>query len=326
MPQLEHDEVNVQPQIFLATTPATAQTRRMLRVRALDLLARLGDFGEGPCVAVLCVVQGAASVDIVLLRPRSVLVGTFQEADAPIDIHRDHSWLVEARAARAAVLRVLEEGGKGQRGEGETVFFPPHPLPLSPSQLGSPVAAVIVAPSLPAESRIVLDVEDHRQRVKVLGLDELAPLAAMLQAGAQLDQSATEAIAKQLGGSLWHDGERFVFELGLAPYELRLVSGDARQRFPLLEGANILGRRALPLQYEYRLAFPGDDSISADHAILICSPDGRVVLRDTSTNGSYIRLMDGGEERIHRAERSLTPGTILRIGETLLRLEPNSEF
>lgn len=295
------------PQLFLASTPATAHARRLLRMRALDLHARLSRINDEPCVGMLNMEHDESVIDLVLLRPRSVLVGMLKEVDTPLDIRRDHPWLAEARAARAAVLQLLEQSAT-----------------FSPAQFGTPIAAVIVVPAVHAESQIVLDVEDHRQRVKVLGLNELAPLAAMLQAGAQLDQAAMEQIGEQLGGRLWHNGERLQFELGLVPYELRVLSNGG-QRYPLIEGANILGRRTTPLQYEYRLAFSGDDSISADHAILICAPDGRVVLRDTSTNGSYIRAMDGGEERLHRSERALSPGTILRIGETLLRLEQKSE-
>ena len=190
---------------------------------------------------------------------------------------------------------------------------------LPPEPLGNPVAAIIITPALPPSSQIALDIEDHRQRVKVLEIGELAPLASMLQADAQLDLAAMQQIAAQLDARLWHDGERLLFEISLTPFALRVLSRDSPPQ-PLLEGANIIGRRAAPLQQEYRLTITGDDTISADHAVLVCDGE-RVVVRDTSTNGTLVRTSDGVETLLQHGEAALAPGSVLRTGETELRLE-----
>lgn len=292
------------PQIYLAQTPTSALRRRMLRVQALELRDRLARIDPGPCYVVLQLGEaGAPRMDVAILRPRSVIIGLLKTVDTPLDIGRDHPWLLEARQARAMLVAQLTAN--------ETA--PP------PWAIGTPIAAVIISPQLPAESQITLDVEDHRQRVKVLTIDELAPLAAMLQAGAQLDEAAMQQLVAQLGARHWHNGERLLFEIGLAPYRLAVIGRDSPP-LTLLEGATVIGRRTAPLHYEYRLTITGDDSISADHAVLVCDGE-RVVLRDTSTNGTLITTADSAAQMVHLSEISIVPGTVIRIGETEVRLE-----
>ncbi|KAB8144016.1 FHA domain-containing protein [Chloroflexia bacterium SDU3-3] len=285
------------PQIFLAQPPATAQARRTLRAHALELAAQLVRVAEGPCYAILNIEPAESEpIDMLLLRPRSALVALVRQAEGPLRVQGGHPWLAQARQARADALAML--GG------------------LAPA-LGTAVAAVVAAPRIPEGSSIALDVEDHRQRVKLLGFDELAALASMLQAGAQLDEAAMRGAAQALDAQLWHNGERLLFEIGLAPYVLRRGDGAT---LPLLEGASVVGRRKQAIQHEYRLTIEGDDAVSADHAIIVCAPSGRLLLRDTSTNGTYIRAPGGSEQRIHHAEQAIAPDTIIRLGETELAL------
>ena len=297
----------MQPQIYLAQTPTTAEARRHLRARALGLAEQLARISEGPCIALLGVNAGP---DLVLLRPRSVIVALIHDAQGPIELLPSGIWidrttgntlfdgqpLAQVRRVRAALAQQLD--------------------PLL--GLGTITGALVVSPTLHPESHVALDIVDHRERIKLLGMDELAPLASMLQAGAHLDEAAMRGIIGMLGGRLWHNGERLLFEVGLAPYRLGHTTGVA---LTLLEGENVIGRRTTPLGREFRLTIEGDDTISADHAVLVCAADGQAIVRDTSTNGTLIRSPEGGELRIHHTEQLITPGSIICMGETRLRLE-----
>lgn len=314
----------VHPQIYLAQTPATAHARRMLRIRALDLSARLGQIADdGPCSVVLNLAAAThETADLLVLRPASAIVGLIKDIDGPLDIQSNGQWTIRAtgasvygtqgrtpiaqlRRVRAAICRQLDVADRALA-----------------AQLGTLIGALIVAPATHPATSATLDVEDHRQRIKLLGLDELAPLASMLRAGASLDEAAMHTIAAIFDARRWHDGTRLLFEIGLAPFQLRLLPRNDRpaRSLALLEGASIIGRRTAALQYEYRQTIDDDDTISADHAAIICATDGQVTLRDTSTNGSYI-IVDGGEQRVHRAQQLIVPGDVIRLGETELRLE-----
>lgn len=298
----------MQPEIYLAQIPATPQARRQERAFALELAQQLARISEGPCAALLGL--GGEYPDVLLLRPRSVIVGLICDSTGPIDLLPTGTWidrtsgngllggkpLARVRHARTTLVQRLS----------------------NVTGLGTITGALVISPTLHVESQVVLDIEDHREQIKVLGMDELAPLASMLQAGAHLDEVAMRAIISALGGRLWHNGERLLFEVGLARYRLAHTSGVV---LTLLEGENVIGRRTAPLQREFRLTIEGDDTISADHAVLICTADGRAIVRDTSTNGTRIRLSEGSELRIHHAEQPVTPGCIIRMGETELRLE-----
>ncbi len=201
----------------------------------------------------------------------------------------------------------------------------------APRLLGTPAAthpfdrtvgALIIAPSTHAESRVSLEIGDHRQQIKLLGLDELPALAGMLRLSVQLPEAAIQAIANELfSGRLWHDGARFLFDLAAPRFQLRLLGDDARPQklLPLLEGENLLGRRRSSQHYEHRLTLSGDELISADHALITCGDDW-AALRDISKNGTWITPPGGAEERV-RGERTIFPGTLLRMGMTRALLE-----
>jgi hypothetical protein len=175
-----------------------------------------------------------------------------------------------------------------------------------------------------AESRISLDVGEHRQWLKVLGLDELPGLAAMVQLGTQLAEEWIRLIVSEIfGGRPWHDGERLLFELAPGRFQLRLLAeGDrAEEVLPLIEGENLIGRRRQASGHEHRLTLAGDDLISSDHARIVCHGSDRVTLHDTSKNGTWVASQGGPEERLHGAERAIGPGTVLRMGVTRMRLE-----
>lgn len=312
------------PLIYVGQTPETPPARRMLRERALDLHARLRQMAD-PAALLLgaAPAPGEPPLDMLLLRDGLALAGSFHEGDEPVDVQADGQWV--RRESRARL--------RGPRGE-----TPLEALrrardlaraalePLLPEQIARPpwrmVGALIFAPATPPDSQIALDVDDHRQQLKVLGLDELPALAALLRNGPALDETALRVAMRGLGGRLWHDGARLLFELAYAPLRLRLLDTSGQPTMALIEGANMIGRRAAPLRYEYRLSIPGDDLMSNDHAVLVCTLDGRSVLRDTSTNGTWITPPGAAEERVHRTDREVRPGTLLRMGMTQLMLEP----
>ncbi len=157
----------------------------------------------------------------------------------------------------------------------------------------------------------------------MLGLDELPALAGMVRLGAQLPEAALRAIAAEVfEGQLWHDGARFLFDLAGPRFQLRVLGDGARPEklLPLIEGANIVGRRRSSQRHEHRLTLSGDELVSGDHALIVCGDDEWASLRDLSKNGTWITPPGGTEERI-RGERTIFPGTLLRMGMTHARLE-----
>jgi FHA domain len=314
------------PQIYIGTTPETSTRRRALRTLAMDLRARLRPQREPlPTLVLLHVaVEGAGTVDMVVLRPNVLIVGAVRAVDGPLDM-RHATWSdlrgamvrdPEGRTPLAAVgyqrdtlrARLLE---RAPAGSPESHY------------LQRAIAAVVCAPALPPESRIALDIEDHRALRKVLGLDELPGLSVMASSGVRLPEASLIELAEQLGGRMWHDGSRLLFELAPARYRLRLLGDEraTRTALPLIEGENLLGRRRTARPHEHRLTIAGDDLISSDHAVIICHDDGRVSLRDISKNGTWMTLPDGPETFVHSLERTITPGTILRLGETRMLLQ-----
>jgi hypothetical protein len=341
------------PQIYLGQTPATAPERLMLRERALDVHAALrtgpGRPDQEPIYLLFNFAAGDASaeqsVELLLLSPGAAIVGAVRAFPGPIEVTPDGRWtdLATGAALRDGRGRTPLQVVRGQRDavrarlqqEAAPLLASMSDLPtLSRSGLELPssgtrpfertVGALICAPATHPESRISLDVDDHRQWLKILGLDELAGLAAMLRAGARLPEDLMHWIAGDLfGGRLWHDGETLLFELAQSRFQLRhLDDGAPIQRvLPLIEGENVVGRRKTPRRYEHRVTISGDDLISSDHVRLICADGSQVRLRDTSKNGTYLLRPDGSEERLRGEERSIGPGALIRIGVTRLRLE-----
>jgi hypothetical protein len=329
----------VYPQLYLGQIPTTAPARRALRERALDLHAALRaarapeptyallnfavDAGPGPAAT-------PHEVELLLLRPNAVIVGAIREYAGPIEVSPGGHWLQSATGAAIhdergrTPLQVVDEQRDAvrERLDQESARLLDGPADARPFE--RTVAALICAPAIHPESRISLDVDEHRRWLKVLGLDELPGLAAMVRSGVRLSEDAMRQIATEVfEGRLWHDGERLLFHLAPDRFQLRLLAEGDRAEVvrPLMEGENIVGRRRAAQRYERRVTLAGDDLVSSDHARIICGDDDQVILRDISKNGTGITLPDGSEELVHRAERVLAPGAMLRMGVTRMRLE-----
>jgi len=332
----------VYPQIYLGHTPGTGAERRALRALAIDLGARIqAGRAQEPTTLLLHFSAGAGpaqAIDLLLLRPNAVIVGalrayhgpivalpgarwTYRDGE-PIREARDRTPIQHVRLQRDAVRDRLDQAAAGV---------------LDPSSGSAPgafertIGALICVPSTHPESRISLDVNDHRQQLKVLGLDELPALAAMVRTGARLSEQAMRTIAAEVfAGRLWHDGTRFLFDLAPARFQLRVLadpssgqgqSGARGERvLPLMEGETVMGRRRAPQQGEYRLTLGGDELISGDHALIAYDDGERVALRDISKNGTWMTPPGGTEERV-RGERVIVAGTLLRMGMTRMQLE-----
>jgi hypothetical protein len=322
----------VYPQIYLGHSPNTGSARRALRALALDLRARIHAARAAEPTTLLLhfsAAEAADAIDLLLLRPNVVIVGAVRAYGGPIETlpsgqwrdgasgtelrePRDRTPLQHVKAQRDAVRERLDQAAALLLGAG-----------AGKRPFERAIGALIFAPATHPESRISLDVGDHRQQLKVLGLDELPALAGMVRTNAALTDAAIRAIATEVfAGQLWHDGARFLLDLAPARFQLRVLAdgGRAERQLPLIEGENVIGRRRAPQHFEHRLTLSGDELISADHALITCGDDDSVTLRDTSKNGIWITLPGGTEERV-RAERAITPGTLLRMGVTRVRLE-----
>ena len=321
------------PQIYLGAIPNTVDQRRSLRALALDIRARIHSTRASEPTTLLLHFQAGESavplIDLLLLRSSAVLVGAIRSYYGPIESlpggqwrrrdtgeplreERDRTPIQHIKLQRDAVRAQLEAAA-------------PHLLgaPTSAHAFDRTVGALIIAPSTHPESRVSLEISDHRQQIKLLGLDELPALASMLRLGVQLSGATIQAIASELfGGRLWHDGARFLFHLAAPRMQLRLLGDGTRPEklLPLIEGENLVGRRRSAQHHEHRLTLAGDELISADHALIICGDEDWAALRDTSKNGTWITPPGGTEERV-RGERVIFPGTLLRMGMTRARLE-----
>jgi len=324
------------PQLYIGQIPATAAERRVLRARALDLHAALrAPRAPAPTCALLnfAAIDGPGALratDLLLLRPNSVIVGAIRTFPGPIEVTPDGRWTLLATGApirEARGLTPLQLIGAQRDAVRDRLDQEAAGL-LGPQAGTRPfertIGALICAPTAHPESRISLDVDDHRHWLKVLGLDELAGLAAMARTGVWLDEEPMHTIAGELfGGQLWHDGQRLLFELAPGRFQLRLLTedGQAERVLPLAEGENVVGRRRVAQANEPRVRLDGDDLISSDHARIICGDDDQVILRDTSKNGTWVAQPGEPEEGVHSMEYTIGPGTLLRMGMTRMRLE-----
>jgi hypothetical protein len=259
-----------------------------------------------------------------------VIVGAIRAFPGPIEVTPDGHWTLLATGAPIReehglaplqVVRAQRDAVRDRLDQGAVRLLGPE-SGTQPFQ--RTIGALICAPATHPESRISLDVDDHQRWLKILGLDELAGLAAMAHTGAQLDEQAMREIAGELfDGQLWHDGARFLFELAPSRFQLRLLAedGQAERVLPLAEGENVIGRRRATQAHELRVTLSGDDLISSDHAWIIAGDDDRVVLRDTSKNGTLVALPGQPEQRVHGVEYTIGPGALLRMGMTRMRLE-----
>src|SRR5262249_29813760 len=247
----------VYPQIYLGHTPATARERHLLRGRALDLEAvlRTGRAPE-PTFLLLNFSGGdqpaERDVELLLLRPSAVIVGAVREYPGPIEVMPGGRWRlrnsgepIHERDDRTPLQLIKEQRDAiRERLNARAARLIDGPTQAQPFERA--IGALICAPSTHPDSRISLDVDEHHQLLKILGLDELPGLAAMARLGARLHDEGLQAIASDIfSGRLWHDGTRFLFELAPCPFRLRLVGGDARgdSVLALMEGQNVVGRR-----------------------------------------------------------------------------------
>jgi hypothetical protein len=266
---------------------------------------------------------------MLLLRPNAAIVGAVRAYHGPIESLPGGQW---RRRDTGEPLREARDRTPIQHVKLQRDAVRAQLDAAAPRLLGAPpdahlfdrmAGALIIAPGTHAESRVSLEIGDHRQQIKLLGLDELPALAGMLRLGVQLPAPAIQSIVSELfGGRLWHDGARFLFELAAPRFQLRLLGDGTRPEklLPLIEGENLLGRRRSAQHNEHRLTLAGDELISADHALITCGDDEWAALRDTSKNGTWITPPGGTEERV-RGERTIFPGTLLRMGVTQARLE-----
>jgi hypothetical protein len=342
------------PQLYIGQVPGSASERYVLRERALDLHAALRGGSrpraeQEPTLLLLNFLIGDRSVpqpvELLLLRPNAAIVALVRSYSGPIEVTPDGRWtdLASGAALRDGLGRTPLQVVRAQRDavraclqrSAATLLEPALDTGPAlvrgamelPSAVDRPfertVGAFICAPATHPESRISLDVDDHRQWLKILGLDELAGLAAMLRSGARLSETALHTIAAELfGGRLWHDGEKLLFELVPGRFQLRLLGEGPPEAaiLPLIEGENVIGRRKSTRHHEHRVTLSGDDLVSSDHARLVCG-DEQITLRDISKNGTYLLQPDGSEEPLRGADRILVPGALLRMGVTRLRLE-----
>jgi hypothetical protein len=323
----------VYPQIYLGDIPTTSDQRRGLRALALDIRARIHATRAAEPITLLLHFRAGESVlpviDLLLLRPSAAIVGAVRAYHGPIESLPGGQW---RRRDSGEPLREQRDRTPIQHVKLQRDAVRVQLDAAAPRLLGTPVdahpfdrlvGALIIAPSTHAESRVSLEIGDHRQQIKLLGLNELPALASMLRLGVQLPDPAIQAIVSELfGGRLWHDGTRFLFDLALPRFQLRLLADGARPEklLPLIEGENLIGRRRSAQHYEHRLTLAGDEMISADHALITCGDDDWAALRDTSKNGTWITPPGGTEERV-RGERTIFPGTLLRMGLTRALLE-----
>ncbi|MEO7910789.1 MAG: FHA domain-containing protein [Roseiflexaceae bacterium] len=321
------------PQIYLGDIPTTSDRRRAVRALALDIRARIhATRAVEPTTLLLHFRAGESvlpAIDLLLLRLNAAIIGAIRDYHGPIESlpdgqwrHRDSGELLREERDRTPIQHV-----KLQRDAVRAQLDAAAPRLLGTLADAHPfdrtVGALIIVPSTHAESKVSLEIGDHRQQIKLLGLDELPALAGMLRLGVQLPEPAIQAIVSELfGGQLWHDGAHFLFELATPRFQLHLLGDGARPEklLPLIEGENLLGRRRSSQHYEHRLTLAGDELISADHALIICGDDDWAALRDISKNGTWITPPGGTEERV-RGERTIFPGTLLRMGMTRALLE-----
>ncbi|GAB4115281.1 MAG: hypothetical protein Fur005_38540 [Roseiflexaceae bacterium] len=314
------------PQIAIGQIPDQPEQRRALRTLAFDLRLRLRiPTDPQPVVALINTpVQGAGVIDLIIARSNTLIVAALLASDGPIVAEAGREWYDanNQRLDRAGQHPLHYIGMQRDTLRARLNDVLPTTAPLARGMTRT-IAALVVTPHMHPESRIALDFEDHRAFRKVLGLDELTGLMVMSSIGAYIPEQNLYDLIDLVGSQIWHDGNRLLFELAPPPFRLRLLGEGTHPRpvLPLIEGENIIGRRRIAKPHEHRLTISGDDLISSDHAMLIALPDQRLIIRDVSKNGTWLTPPGGEESFLHNAERPLIPGSILRMGETLMRVE-----
>lgn len=312
-------------QLFVGQIPGTAAARQALRGRAIDVDAALGQAHQpASSVALLNFDPGdarLAPVDMLLIRPGALLVGVLWRHDGPIDVDPGGPWRDRASgtALAGADGRSPLELARAQRDAVMERLVAARAVPGDARMAG----AVVCLPAVHPESQISLDVDDHLRGLKVLGMDELAGVAAMISSGVALAERQMRALAEEVfGGRLWLDDGQELFELAPPRFALRALGGARAGELALLpEGETVVGRRRTPRRYERRVAIPGDDLISSDHAVLAYGDGEALTVRDTSKNGTWVAAPGEAEQHLRGSERAVTPGAVLRLGVTRMRVE-----
>lgn len=325
----------MRPRIYVGRTPDTARERIALRERALTLARaiRLSPT-EGRCVVVFNITAGTdpplTRIDLLALRATAVIVGALRTYAGPIDAPPGGVW-----RDRASGQPILEEDGAHPlhrlRQQRDAVQMSLNAAAArlgiataTPHPFNQVIGAIIGVPALPADSRISLDVDDHRDHLKVCSFDELPGVAAMSHSGVTLSDAVIHTIAVHLfGGRLWYDDNRFLFELAPPRFQLLIQAPEsAPLSVPLYEGETVVGRRKLPKGYERRIPICNDELVSSDHLFIICGdePDS-IIIRDASKNGTWVTPPDGPAEHLRNTERIIPAGTRLRLGITDMILE-----
>jgi hypothetical protein len=229
----------VYPQIYLGHIPVSPAERRALRALALDLRARIQALRTPePTTLLLRFAAGegaAADIDLLLLRPQAAIVGALRTYRGPIVAgpggpwsYRDTGELIRELRGRTPAQHVKAQRDAVRERLADAVGRLPDLPPLAQA-FERMVGALICVPATHPESRITLQIGEHREQIKVLGLDELAQLAAILNIGAQLSDRAMHAIATDLFAvRLWHDGQRFLFDLSTLRFQLSVLPDGAR--------------------------------------------------------------------------------------------------
>jgi hypothetical protein len=319
--------------IYIGRTPDTARERIVLRERALTLARSARQLPtEGTCTVAFNIIAGAdpplAQIDLLILRATAVIVGALRSYAGPIDAPPGGVW-----RDRASGQPILEEDGAHPlhrlRQQRDAVQMSLNAAAArlgiataNPHPFKQVIGVLIGVPALPADSHISLDVDDHRDHLKVCSFDELPGVAVMSHSGVTLPDEVIHTIAATLFGCrLWYD-DRFLFELTPPRFRLSIhPPGGAPVSIPLYEGETIVGRRRSPKGNERRIPVLNDDLVSSDHLYIICSDDETVAIRDASKNGTWVTRPDGLAEHLRHATCTISAGTRLRLGTTDLTLE-----
>ncbi len=313
--------------MYICHIPETIAARRLLRSRVLELHALFSTIRDMPSqFVVLNIPLGNDYLDVLLARQNVLIAASMYHWPEAITVQSGLPWrdklsgtslnlsdgstpLHRVAALRHALCTRLSESWQQHELEGRA--------------LERMIAAVVATPELHPDSQVQFDIDDHRQRLKLLGLNELPGLAAMAGTSWQLNEEAMQSmITDQLHARLWHDGTALLFELLPPRFQLRLLGDDLEScaALPLLEGENIIGRRRTTQPAEYRHTIV-DDLVSHDHALIYCDHGDQMRLRDMSKNGTWLATPGQGEEYVHHEERQLQVGMKIRVGITRMRVE-----
>ncbi|MGQ9549737.1 MAG: FHA domain-containing protein [Roseiflexus sp.] len=325
----------MEPRIYVGQTPDTTDGRILLRERTL-MLAHFVHRSptEGVCAIAFNVTLGTESpltrIDLIMMRTTAVIVGALRTCTGPIDALPGGVW--RDRAGGRPILdadglhplhRIRVQRDAVQRSLNATAMrF--GLASTDPRPFKRVIGAIVGVPAIHADSRISLDVDDHRDHLKVCSFEELPGVAALAHSGVVLSVESIHTIITDLFGCrLWYDNEHFLFELAPPQFQLYITApGRAPMRVPLYEGETIVGRRQSAQGTERRITLSDDELVSSDHLHILCTDDpAGVTMRDTSKNGVWITLPDGYIEHIRHAERTVPVGARLRLGMTDIMLE-----